>query len=171
MSIKMNAEYNTNMKGAILESGMERYTSLGIFLPIMREKLLSCNWLLTNIDSDYQSESIKQNNYEFMTGETFLKLIEQNNFTFVWGVFSAFPKEIGLERIISEKLPFADGYTGFWTIPINVQNPLAITEIVMWDGVLNLLISHNNEIVDRFMQLYDCSKDLEAYNKELMRKL
>jgi hypothetical protein len=154
------------MKGAILESGMEKYTSLDIFLPL-REELHSYNWLLTNIDSDYQSESLNQNNYEFMTGDTFLKLIEQNDFTFVWGVCSAFPKEIELERIISEGLPFADGYTGFWKNSINVQNPLAITEIVMWDGMLNLIISHNNQIVDKFLQLYDCGKDLVEYNKSI----
>jgi hypothetical protein len=159
------------MKGAILDSGMEKYTSLDIFSPIIRKELLSYNWLLTNIDSDYQSENLKQKDYEFMTGDIFLRLIEQNDFTFVWGVFSAFPKEIELDRIISEGLPFADGYTGFWKLPINIQNPLAITEIVFWDGMLNLIISHDNEIVDTFLRLYDCGKDLEEYNRELLMKL
>lgn len=154
------------MKGAILESGMEKYTSLDIFLPIMRNEIISYNWLLTDIDSDYQSTSLSKNDYEFLTGEEFLDLIEQKNFTFVWGVLSAFPKDMEFERIISEGIPFADGYTGFWNTSISIQNSLAVTEIVFWDGILNLIISRNDELVDAFLELYKYGQDLEEYNNK-----
>ena len=152
------------MKGAILEKGIEQYTNLNLFLPIIQEKILSYNWLLTDIDSDYHSESIVEKDYEFLSGEAFMELIEKNNFKFVWGVFSAFPKEIELEKIISKGLPFADGYTGFWESTISVQNPLATMELVLWDGMLALIISCDDKIVDDFLEFYKSGENLEKYN-------
>lgn len=57
------------------------------------------------------------------------------------GVFSAFPKEIRLEEVLKYDYPYADGYKGFWENPIALQHPLAVSEIVVWDGSLILVIS------------------------------
>ena len=48
--------------------------------------------------------------------------------------------------------PYADGYTGFWKSPISVQHPLAVSEIVAWDGMYILLIAENDESVNTFMK-------------------
>lgn len=157
------------MKGAILENQIELNSSLNVFLPIINERIISYNWLLTDIDSDYYSNNIIKNNYEFLSGQEFLDIISKNEFRFVWGVFSGFSKEISLEEILSEKLPFANGYTGFWKNPISIQHPLAITEMVLWDGILALFISHNDDIIDKFLNYYKSSKNLEKYNDEIYK--
>jgi len=154
------------MKGAILEKGVEQYTNLNLFLPIIREEIFSYNWLLTDIDSNYYSDNTIENNYDFLSGEEFIELIEKNDFRFVWGVFSAFPKEVALEKILSKGIPSADGYTGFWENPINLQNSSAIIEMVLWDGELALIISHKDEIIDDFLNHYKFSENLEEYNNK-----
>lgn len=152
------------MKGAILERGIEKYTNLSLFLPSIKEDIMSYNWLLSDIDSNYHSDSISKNGYEFLSGKEFLELILKNEYKFVWGVFTAFSKEKTVEEIVSKGIPFAEGYTGFWENPITMQNPLAITEMVLWDGILALIVSHNDDTVNCFLDFYNASENLETYN-------
>lgn len=154
------------MKGTIVEKEDIQYNTLKIFLPITKKDILRYNWLLSDIDSDYYSEGLTENGYEFLTGSDFLKLITGYEYHFVWGVFSAFSKEIPLEKILSEGIPYANEYSGFWKNSISIQNKLAVTELVIWDGVLALVISKEDEVVNRFLNYYKLSEDLEIYNKE-----
>ena len=64
--------------------------------------------------------------------------------------------------------PYADGYTGFWKSPISVQHPLAVSEIVTWDGMYILLIAENDESVNTFMKKNIFAEELEEYNGELI---
>ncbi|MEG0472578.1 MAG: hypothetical protein RR588_09600 [Solibacillus sp.] len=159
------------MKGAILERGIEQYTNLSLFLPIIKEDILFYNWLLTDIDSNYQSDSIIKNDYEFLSGREFVQLIDKNEFRFAWGVFSAFPKERKVEEIVLNGLPFADGNTEFWENPISMQNPLAVTEMVLWDGILALIISRNDKTINQFLNFYEFSESLEDYNNRKCGKI
>ena len=70
----------------------------------------------------------------------------------ILGVISIFHKDVTLEEVLRYNYPYADGYRGFWENPIKVQHPLAISEIVAWDGSLTLLISKNNEFVNTLMK-------------------
>ena len=155
--------YCSNIKGAILERGINQYTKLSLFLPIIKERAIYYNWLLTDIDSDYSS-NIVENDYEFLTGEEFLELIEKQDITFACGVFLAIPKKIPFDKIILEPLPYANGYVGFWKNPLSIQNPQAIIEMVLWDGELALIISRDDEIVNDFLVYYSLSEDLEVHN-------
>ena len=67
-------------------------------------------------------------------------------------MISIFHKDVTLEEVLRYNYPYADGYRGFWENPIKVQHPLAISEIVAWDGSLTLLISKNNEFVNTLMK-------------------
>jgi len=152
------------MKGAILEKGKEEYTKLKLFLPIIRGIVRSYNWLLTDISSDYSSENLCANDYEFLSGEEFEKLIEEN-YTFVWGVFSAILPDITIDEVLEEDLPYANGYAGFWKNPLTMQNTLASLELVIWDGELALIISSDEKIINDFLGYYKLSETLEKYNK------
>ena len=52
--------------------------------------------------------------------------------------------------------------------PISVQHPLAVSEIVAWDGMYILLIAENDESVKTFMKKIIFAEDLEEYNRELI---
>ena len=152
------------MKGAILENGKENYTKLKVFLPVIKEIARSYNWLLTDIDSDYSSKNLSEKNYDFLSGEEFIKLVEEKKHTYAWGVFSAIPSEIDIEKVVETNLPYANGYTGFWRTPITIQNPLASIEMVLWDGEMALIISRDEKITNDFLQYYTLGEDLEEYN-------
>lgn len=47
-----------------------------------------------------------------------------------------------------------------------MQNSLAIIERVLWDGELAIIISQNDEVVDKFTEYYTSSVNLEVYNNK-----
>lgn len=81
------------------------------------------------------------------------------------GGLSGFEKSILLEKIIMYDLPYADGNESLWKNPIAMQHPLAVHEIVAWDGSLTIIKSKDNKIVSEFMKKYPQSQSLEEYNR------
>ena len=61
------------------------------------------NWLITNIEcypSDEEIVKILDNEYCWIEGRSLLDLLAKEEFQWIWGVFSAFPKEIRLEEVL-----------------------------------------------------------------------
>lgn len=127
------------------------------------------NWLITNIEcypSDEEIIEILDNEYCWIEGKDLLQILDKEEFQWIWGVFSAFPKEIELEEVLKYDYPYADGYKGFWKNPITVQHPLAVSEIVAWDGSIILVIAKKNEVVNALIKENAFAQDLETYNME-----
>lgn len=53
-----------------------------------------------------------------------------------------------------------------WENPIALQHPLAVSEIVVWDGSLILVISKKSEVVNALIENNTFAQDLEKYNME-----
>lgn len=100
----------------------------------------------------------------WLSGEDFFEIVTEHDIQFIWAVFSAIPKHISQSEVLEYDLPYADGYRGFLGNPISIQHPLAEIEIVPWDSSLVLLISKDNEVIDRFQKQFPLSEDLEQYN-------
>lgn len=59
--------------------------------------------------------------------------------------------------------PFANGNANIWQLPLSLQHSLAEVEIVAWDSEATILLSKNDSIVEKFMEKYTNSEDLEEY--------
>ncbi|PFI88113.1 hypothetical protein COI84_24895, partial [Priestia megaterium] len=62
--------------------------------------------------------------------------------------------------------PYADGNPNFGVETPTIQHPKAMTELVLWDSSLVLLLSKDEEISTNFRNRFKEFKDLEVYNKE-----
>lgn len=67
--------------------------------------------------------------------------------------------------MLGYKLPYADGYKGFWNPNLTLQHPLAEVELVAWDGCCTLLLSRDACLVGKFREMFPHSEDLEDYNR------
>lgn len=100
-----------------------------------------------------------------MTGDELTNICKNEDFQWIWGVFSGFHKSVDKEDVLKNKLPQADGYTGFWQNPISIQHPLAEIEIVAWDSSLTIIISKDDNIIEEFRKKNLLAEDLEKYNE------
>lgn len=168
------------MKGAILQKGEKFYTDLLDVFNSIGNIQNEYNWLITNLENciwvDKKEVFMNEKgfkDYVWISGEELTKIQEENyNFQWIWGVFSGFKKDVSKDEVLKnftwENLPFANGYDGFWKNPISIQHPLADIEIVAWDSTLTLLISRDDQIVDRFMKNKSYAQSLEEYNEEIV---
>ena len=149
------------MKGCIIEgSEIEK-----VFNCI--KELKNYNWLITDMEcytDDKNLLNFIDNKYCWVHGKDLLKLLKIESSQWVWGVFSAFSKNIELNDVLKYEYPYADGYKGFWKNPLTIQHPLATLEFVIWDGNFILVISEDHKIISDIMKKNNNARDLELYN-------
>ena len=102
-----------------------------------------------------------------ISGEELTGIIKKDDFQWVWAVLSGFDKSCSKDDVLNYEFPAADGYGGFWKEELSIQHPLACVELVAWDGGLTLLISKDEDLVNRFRNAFPLSRDLEEYNAAL----
>ena len=130
------------------------------------------NWLLSDIEcAHYPSEKIKyddikfENSFVFLDGNTLYDIVYKDHFQFIWGVFTAFKKDITAKQIAEYPLPYADGNPDFWEPEIKLQNPHGEIEIVAWDSTLFLVIAKDETLIEKFKEAYPSAVDLAEYNR------
>jgi len=156
------------MKGIVIEKGEKYYTYLKkIFLSINNLQR-NYNWLITAHECYPQNEKyaeILSEEYCWMTGDELTEMIEREEFQWIWGVLSAFPKDISKEKALEYELPEADGNGEIWQNPVSIQHPLAEIEIIAWDSSATVFISKEDSIVDLLRENNEFAEDLEEYNE------
>ncbi len=155
------------MRSAILEKGEYCYTHMYKVFNAIENEQLKYNWLITDCECYPKDKGINKmfsKEYIWISGEQLTEIISKGDFQFVWGVFSAFSQEVTLEEALRYDLPVADGYKGFWVNNVRIQHPLAEVEIVAWDSALTLLISKDDNLVQKFRSNLPLSKELSALN-------
>lgn len=155
------------MKGLIIEKGEKYYTYLKKYFLQLNDMQRNYNWLITAHECYPQNEKyakIWSEIYCWMTGDELTEMVSED-FQWIWGVLSAFPKDIPKEKILQYELPKADGYEGFWRNPVSMQHPLAEIEIVAWDSSLTIFISKDERIIDMLQESNVLAEDLEKYNE------
>lgn len=157
------------MKGAILRKGETYYTFLSKIFSAIQDEQLKYNWLITDCmcyPQNAKYAGLLSEEYAWLTGEQLTDMIQMEDFQWIWAVLSGFPKEVTLEDILKFKLPYADGFSGFWDATLSIQHPLADIEIVPWDSSLVLAISKKYDIINNFMKAFPYAEDLAAYNRQ-----
>lgn len=156
------------MKGLILNKGELFYSSFAKVFISVKELGEKYNWLISGAECyprDIKYRNKLNGTYFWMTGEEIVDMFRQEDFQWVWGVMSGFDKSIALEDILKSKLPYAEGYMGFWEKPLSIQHTLADIEIVAWDSRCSLFICKSAPLIEKIKDVYPFSKDLEEYNK------
>lgn len=138
----------------------EYYTYMLKLLNAIGGRSLKYNWLITNIEAYPQDNGeldklIRENDYLFLSTDELISMLEKNDFQWIWGVFSAIPKEYTKEEVLKYELPFVDGNYDIYKEDIFViQHPLADIEIVAEDSSSVFIVSKDDDIAEKFKDLY-----------------
>ena len=154
--------------GAINHKGEPYYTDLKKVFDSIGNIQKQYNWLITDCDcypADPRTAAILQDEYCWISGENLTDLVNNENFQWIWAVLSAFDKGTSLSDVLRYDLPYADGYEGFWKLPLTIQHPLARIEIVPWDSSLTLIFSDDKSVIDSFTKAFPESENLVDYIK------
>lgn len=152
--------------GAINRKGEAYYTDLNRVLHAIGYRHKDYNWLITDCVCYPQNPAIAEmlsQDYCWLSGEQLSDLVMAENFQWIWADLCAFDRGIALAEVLQYELPRADGYDGFWQMPLTMQHPLAEIEIVPWDSSMTLLLSRRKDIVDNFRNYYPESENLGDY--------
>jgi hypothetical protein len=155
------------MKSAILNKGEEYYTYMGKIFNAIENEQIKYNWLITNCECYPQDKNIYKlfsTQYLWISGIQLTKIILNEDFQFIWGVFSGFSPGVTLKEVLEYDLPFANGYEGFWENSVGIQHPLADIEIVAFDSSYTLFISKDDSLVQKFRHSFPLSQDLSVKN-------
>ncbi len=168
----MSLQLHQMVTGAILEKGENRYTYLKKLFVSMGHFQKNYNWLITDCEACPEKQGhrdrivqSKDGRYAWIGGEELTNIVRKDNFQWIWAVLSGFDRQISKEAVLKYKLPYADGYKGFWDTKLALQHPLAEIELVAWDGCCTLLLSRNAYLTGKFREAFPNSEDLEEYNR------
>ena len=152
------------MKRYYSEKEEKFYTHMLKVLNSIGGRNLEYNWLITDIEAYPQDEGrldelISNNEYLFLSNDELLDILEEEDFQWIWGVFSAIPKNYTKEEVLKYELPFGDGNYDIYKEDIFViQHPLADIEIVAFDSSLVQIVAKDDEIAEKFKNVYKNSK-------------
>ena len=152
------------MKRYISEKEDKAYTYMLKILNGIGGTKLKYNWLITNIEAYPENNPkalklIKENNYLFLSTKELMELLNENDFQWIWAVFSAIPECYNIEEIVKYNLPFADGNYGIHKDEPIIQHPLAEIEIDVEDSSSVTIVTKDNQIADLFKKIYPNAKE------------
>ncbi len=110
------------------------------------------NWLITDFEAYPQTKRyqtlILKNKYLILSTEKLIEMLKQDNFQWIWGIFSAIPNRFSEKEILDYVLPSLEGKNQSF-----IKHPLAELEIGVVDSS-SLYIISNNEYIEVFKRLY-----------------
>ncbi|MBP3568350.1 MAG: DUF2691 family protein [Lachnospiraceae bacterium] len=121
------------MKGIVIDKGEAHYTYLGSIFGSIENKQKDYNWLITGHECYPQNEKYAEKlskEWCWITGAELTEMIEDENFQWIWGVFSAFPKDVTEDVVLKYRLSKADGNDRIFENPISMQHLLSVMEII-----------------------------------------
>ena len=117
------------MKGAILEKGETGYTYLKKLFLSIRHAQKDFNWLITDCQCCTQSEAFYQrifqyDRYGWLSGEELTRMVETEDFQWIWAVLSGFPRHISLDMALPDSLAQQQDSMSPWTRYWNTTCPM-----------------------------------------------
>jgi hypothetical protein len=131
------------------------------------------NWLISSYEcNDYPSEKIPLGKESaWISGTDLAEIVNKHGIQFIWGVLSAFSKDVKYSDVMKYPLPYADGNGELWNEEVKLQHPLAEMKIVAWDSGLAILMTEDKKILEKFKKIYPHCVDIVTYRKDFSESL
>ena len=123
-------------------------------------------WLISDIEA-YPSnkeleKEINEKGYLILSTKELMSILDEEDFQWIWAVFSAIPNKYTKEEILEKGLPYIQcpdtKYNPFEDEP-KVQHHLAEFEICAWDSSGMFLVSDDDQLLNKFEKAYPLCED------------
>jgi hypothetical protein len=132
---------------------------------------LNFKWLVSDVVGAAQSKGTNEGGELLSSGPILLSkkalasFLDSHDLDLEWAVVSGFPYSAPLDVQALEVCPWADGNPMYWSGEPRIQHPLAVIEIVFWDGTDLLLLTPDHELSGRFLSRFSRAMELDLYNR------
>ena len=148
-------------------SKMPFHTDMNLVFQAINNSQLNYNWLITDIACNAYNEIWPDDTSRpvWRSGAELTRIVQKRRIQFIWGVFSAFEKDVQIDLGKLLVTPYADGNPDFWRGNPKIQYPGAQMEIVCWDSTATLLITEDEKISNDFKLFFPDAEDLRKINE------
>ena len=150
------------MERVISRKAFTCYTKLKKILSDLELENKEYWWLISDIvayptKKEYD-EMLYKDDYLLITTSELVKMVNDEDFQWIWAVFSVIPIKYSKEEILKYDLPylqfFDEGQYNPYTDTPKLQHPLAEFELYAEDSSSMFLISDDVELLNKFKQAY-----------------
>ena len=150
------------MKRIYSKKDFRCYTFMGQVLSNLNLDNKDYFWLISDIEAyprkkEYQ-ELIDSNFYLLLTTSELIGMLKEDDFQWIWAVFSAIPSSYKREDILKYDLPYLtyidEGKYDPHVDEPKIQHPYAELEIYAVDSSYMFMISDNDELIAKFKKCY-----------------
>ncbi len=124
-------------------------------------------WLISDFEAcprkEKYQELVYNNEYLLMNTNELINMLEDEDFQWIWAVFSAIPITYSEEDILQFDLPYCWSYEeGMYNPCVDkpkLQHPYAIFEIYAFDSSYMFMVSDDEELISKFKKRYPARKE------------
>ncbi len=147
------------MKRYISQRERPYYTRMLEIISALDGDNLSYKWLITTIEACPKKRSKYADRIEngediILSTAELMKMLTEDDFQWIWAVFSAIPAQISDAEILRYPLPSVDNDDIYQNDTAIIQHPLAEAEIVAMDSSSVFLVSKNERMIEQFKSLF-----------------
>lgn len=150
------------MKRIYSEKDFKGYTCMSRVLSDLKLDNKDYWWLISDIEAcprkkEYQ-DLIGDNYYLLLSTSELVNMLKDDDFQWIWAIFSAIPSTYEKEDILKFNLPylryFDEGQYNPYVDEPKIQHPYAELEIYAADSSYMFMITENDELISKFKKCY-----------------
>ena len=149
------------MERVISTEDFEHYTYLKQILSDLDLTDKEFWWLISDLEAYPQKkeyeELLYRDSYLLIKNSEFVQMLNENDFQWVWGVFSAIPSKYSKEEILEYDLPrlqiIDEGNYNPYSDEPRLQHPLAEFELYAVDST-DMFVIASGDLINRFKKSY-----------------
>ena len=121
------------------------------------------NWLISDVNAYPNTPGFQElidNEYVWITGIELTKMIEIEDFQWIWGAFSGFAPGIEKETVLQYDIPCVLDNYSLWENQPMIRHPLADIEILAFDSSYVTIVCKNDAIISDYLASHPFAIDL-----------
>ncbi len=139
------------------------YTYMLEVLSALGGKDLEYKWLISSIEAyprkrEKYADFVESSEYIILPNTELMEMLCEDDFQWIWAVFSAIPSNRSNEEILKYELPSVENAEIYKNDVAIIQHPLAEIEIVAEDSSSVFIVAKDEQMAEKFKNLFPKSK-------------
>ncbi len=152
------------MKRYISTKDRKFYTHMQEIILALGGRDLPYKWLISSIEAGIvktakYADMVEKHEYLILSNAELIEMLTEDDFQWIWAVFSAIPEQRSDAEILEYELPSVDNQAIYKKDAAIIQHPLAEMEIVAVDSSCVSIVARDAQMAEKFKGLFPKAKE------------